>query len=40
VAWLESLMADVRYALRALRLSPGFTAVAPVSIGRDRGRRA
>jgi predicted permease len=33
VVWLESLAADVRYALRALRLSPGFTFVAVLSIG-------
>ena len=32
VVWLESLAADVRYALRALRHSPAFTAVAVISI--------
>ena len=31
--WLESLMADVRYALRSLRASPGFAAVAILSLG-------
>jgi predicted permease len=32
LVWLESLVADVRYALRALRLSPAFTLVAVISI--------
>jgi len=32
VVWLESLVADVRYALRALRHSPAFTAVAVLSL--------
>jgi len=32
VVWLESLAADVRYALRALRHSPAFTFVAVLSI--------
>ena len=32
VVWLESLVADVRYALRALRHSPAFTFVAVLSI--------
>src|SRR5687767_5671534 len=32
VAWLDSLMNDVRYALRALRRSPIFTAVAIASL--------
>jgi predicted permease len=31
--WLESLGADVRYALRSLRGSPGFAAVAILSLG-------
>jgi putative ABC transport system permease protein len=31
--WLESLAADVRYAWRSLKLSPGFTLVAVLSIG-------
>ncbi len=31
--WLESLGADVRYALRSLRASPGFAAVAILSLG-------
>jgi predicted permease len=31
--WLESLVADVRYALRSLRASPGFAAVAICSLG-------
>ena len=33
LTWLESLGADVRYALRALRASPGFAVVAIVSLG-------
>ena len=32
VVWLETLAADVRYAVRALRASPGFAAVAIVSL--------
>src|SRR6476619_196647 len=33
LTWLESLGADVRYALRALRASPGFAIVAILSLG-------
>jgi len=33
LGWLESLGADVRYALRALRANPSFTAVAILSLG-------
>ena len=33
LTWLESLGADVRYATRALRASPGFALVAIVSLG-------
>ena len=33
LTWLESLVADVRYALRALRASPGFALVAVLSLG-------
>ena len=33
LGWLESLAADVRYALRALRANPGFTTVAVLSLG-------
>jgi len=32
VVWLESLVADVRYALRGLRRSPAFTVVAVLSL--------
>ena len=32
LAWLESLGADVRYALRAMRSSPGFAAVVVISL--------
>src|SRR5688500_13490365 len=31
--WLESLAADVRYALRSLKANPGFALVAIVSLG-------
>jgi putative ABC transport system permease protein len=31
--WLESLAADVRYALRSLRANPGFAGVAVLSLG-------
>lgn len=34
---LESLWQDLRYAVRLLRLNPGFTAVALLSLGADRG---
>src|SRR5262245_8881199 len=30
--WLESIVADVRYALRRLRRQPGFVAAAAVSL--------
>ena len=33
LTWLESIGADVRYALRALRASPGFSLVTIVSLG-------
>jgi predicted permease len=33
LTWLESLAADVRYALRALRASPGFALVTVISLG-------
>ena len=33
LTWLESMSADVRYALRALRASPGFAIVAILSLG-------
>src|SRR5215208_3220548 len=33
LGWLESLGADLRYAVRALRASPAFTLVAVLSLG-------
>ena len=32
IVWIEGLMADIRYAVRALRMSPGFTLVAILSL--------
>lgn len=33
LAWLDSTLADVRYAVRALRANPGFTLVAVLCLG-------
>jgi hypothetical protein len=33
LTWLESVVADIRYALRSLRRSPGFATVAVLSLG-------
>jgi len=33
LGWLESLLTDLRYALRAMRANPGFTTVAVLSLG-------
>src|SRR5215469_349286 len=32
IGWLESVWQDVRYGIRALRLNPGFTTVAVLSL--------
>src|SRR6266702_83361 len=32
LAWLESFVRDIRFALRLMRRSPGFTAVAVLSL--------
>ena len=36
-AWLEQLVSDVRYGLRAMRRNPGFTAVAVLSLALGLG---
>jgi putative ABC transport system permease protein len=33
IAWVDSVKADIRYAMRALRRAPAFTAVAVLSLG-------
>lgn len=33
LAWLESVLSDVRFGMRALRANPGFTLVAVLSLG-------
>ncbi len=32
-AWLESMFADIRYAIRVLRREPSFTAIAVITLG-------
>src|SRR3954468_12277736 len=33
IAWMDTLLADLRYAFRALRSAPAFALVASVSLG-------